>query len=896
MPTTTETPVTKLKLNRLTKAQYDAIATPSNTELYFVKDEAIDYNDLINTPNLATVATSGDYEDLINKPEIKQADWNQSDSMEADYIKNKPYVPTTTDSVTLGSTAALTSGGAYTNLVTDVVAGTNDDEIVVTKAGTPTTITIDNVANAENATNAVSATTAVTASKLGSVTVGSTSRPIYINNGEPSQIDYTIEKSVPSNAKFTDTTYEVFTGATSSTDGAAGLVKKPLAGDQNKYLRGDGNWDSVDALPAQSGENGKYLTTNGTSAFWNSLATVATSGSYADLSNKPIFNGIELTNTAKSFYGTSNTDAAVTQKEVTITDITSLEAGQIIIVTPTTTSSVANSTLKLNTFDPYPMRYSGAAITTSTDSIVWAANVPAVWLFDGTYWHFLGHGIDNNTTYSALAQTYSNAKFKAGGSDSYALTRYSLVLQKPDGTWEKMTATNAAHNVNPTKAVNTSGFILGQIKYYYSTAVIAGGEYAAVNTLYEKHATVDMRYSTNCGATPGWTDGEYVYIVGTIGADGLFYLDTTTWWTQTLPSTNDGKLYVQLGRANTGSYAYYCGLDEEHPVFYHDGTSIKEYKVADNKQDILVSGTNIKTINGSTLLGSGNLTVDTLPSQSGKNGKYLTTDGTDPSWADIPTELPTQTGQSGKYLTTNGSDVSWANVPTELPAQSGQNGKFLTTNGTNPSWTSLSASDIPNLTLSKITDVTATATEVNILDGITASTSELNILDGVTASTAEINILDGITATTTELNYVGGVTSSIQTQLDDKVAKNNSTQAKAYGTTSGGVETTWKVSSSASASSLAYRGTDGVLAVGTPTSNEHAATKAYVDAVIPSQSGNSGKYLTTNGTTVSWATVNALPSQSGNAGKYLTTNGTTASWVAIEEYTANEVETLWNSI
>lgn len=71
----------------------------------------------------------------------------------------------------------------------------------------------------------------------------------------------------------------------------------------------------------------------------------------------------------------------------------------------------------------------------------------------------------------------------------------------------------------------------------------------------------------------------------------------------------------------------------------------------------------------------------------------------------------------------------------------------------------LQASDIPNLTLSKITDVTATASEVNVLDGITASTAELNILDGVTAST-------------TELNYVDGVTSSIQTQLNAKVASN----------------------------------------------------------------------------------------------------------------------------
>lgn len=53
---------------------------------------------------------------------------------------------------------------------------------------------------------------------------------------------------------------------------------------------------------------------------------------------------------------------------------------------------------------------------------------------------------------------------------------------------------------------------------------------------------------------------------------------------------------------------------------------------------------------------------------------------------------------------------------------------------------------------------------------ITATAAELNIMDGVTATTTEINILNGITTTTTELNYVGGVTSAIQTQLDGKAA------------------------------------------------------------------------------------------------------------------------------
>jgi hypothetical protein len=46
--------------------------------------------------------------------------------------------------------------------------------------------------------------------------------------------------------------------------------------------------------------------------------------------------------------------------------------------------------------------------------------------------------------------------------------------------------------------------------------------------------------------------------------------------------------------------------------------------------------------------------------------------------------------------------------------------------------------------------------------------------------------------------------------------------------------------------------------------------------VYPSQTGNSGKFLSTNGTTTSWADTN--PSQTGNGGRFLSTNGTVTSW------------------
>ena len=58
-------------------------------------------------------------------------------------------------------------------------------------------------------------------------------------------------------------------------------------------------------------------------------------------------------------------------------------------------------------------------------------------------------------------------------------------------------------------------------------------------------------------------------------------------------------------------------------------------------------------------------------------------------------------------------------------------------------------------------------------------------------------------------------------------------------------------------------------------------TQLDAKAVYPSQTSNSGKYLTTDGSATSWATVDALPAQANNSGYYLTTNGTAASWAAL---------------
>ena len=69
--------------------------------------------------------------------------------------------------------------------------------------------------------------------------------------------------------------------------------------------------------------------------------------------------------------------------------------------------------------------------------------------------------------------------------------------------------------------------------------------------------------------------------------------------------------------------------------------------------------------------------------------------------------------------------------------------------------------------------------------GATTAAAALGNL-GLTATAAELNKLDGITASTAELNYVKGVTSAIQTQLNGKAAASHGNHVPAIDTASSG--------------------------------------------------------------------------------------------------------------
>lgn len=97
-----------------------------------------------------------------------------------------------------------------------------------------------------------------------------------------------------------------------------------------------------------------------------------------------------------------------------------------------------------------------------------------------------------------------------------------------------------------------------------------------------------------------------------------------------------------------------------------------------------------------------------------------------------------------------------------LPSQGSNSGKFLTTDGTNTSWASVSGSGsgtVNSGTQYRIAYYATAGTAVSEAPAITAAKVLVSDINGVPSASG---------TSTTEIGYVAGVTSSIQTQFDSK--------------------------------------------------------------------------------------------------------------------------------
>jgi hypothetical protein len=289
-----------------------------------------------------------------------------------------------------------------------------------------------------------------------------------------------------------------------------------------------------------------------------------------------------------------------------------------------------------------------------------------------------------------------------------------------------------------------------------------------------------------------------------------------------------------------------------------------------NDKASLSGATFTGAVSGTSLTLSGDLTV---------NGTTTTLNSTTISVDDKNIELgsvatPSDSTADGGGITLKGATdktFNWVDATDAWTSSEHINlasGKSLYLNGTLLKDT---AETLTNKTLTspKINEdvaVTATATELNYVDGVTsaiqtqidgkisASSTEtltnktltlpkVNENVDLTSTSTELNILDGATLSTTELNYVDGVTSAIQTQLDGKVDES-------LFDTKGDI----LVASADNTPAKLAVGTNGYLLTAN-SSATNGVEWAAAPISLPSQSGNSGKYLTTDGTSASWGTL-----------------------------------------
>ena len=122
---------TKSEVDASQQAQNNEIARKANQSTTYTKTEVDNLlSPKANSADLATVATSGSYNDLTDKPDIPamqvQSDWNQTGISEPDYIKNKPTIPTVPTDV-----SAFNNDAGY--LVSSDIAGKADKSDTYTK-------------------------------------------------------------------------------------------------------------------------------------------------------------------------------------------------------------------------------------------------------------------------------------------------------------------------------------------------------------------------------------------------------------------------------------------------------------------------------------------------------------------------------------------------------------------------------------------------------------------------------------------------------------------------------------------------------------------------------------------------------------------------------------------
>ena len=191
---------------------------------------------------------------------------------------------------------------------------------------------------------------------------------------------------------------------------------------------------------------------------------------------------------------------------------------------------------------------------------------------------------DYNTTYSVMPYVYlQNRRYYAGEK----INRYMILLSKNEST---LIPINTDNNVSAgTKTLTTEEFNpFGPILYYSVTASTVSGATITSGRTYQQY-NVNLAYSFN--TTNTLTPYRDVYMVAVPQSNGMAKLAPNP-ITQTLPTTDDGLIYIYLGCAYSNTTIAFT-LD--HPVYYFKDGQIRLYTNSSAVDQTIDSGTSAST-------------------------------------------------------------------------------------------------------------------------------------------------------------------------------------------------------------------------------------------------------------------------------------------------------------
>lgn len=345
-------------------------------------------------------------------------------------------------------------------------------------------------------------------------------------------------------------------------------------------------------------------------------------------------------------------------------------------------------------------------------------------------WYVLNY-YDSNSDWGYYSRRIYTS-IKAGSNKIFP---YTLILKNADGRYESNVTSSTT---GTSKAKNTHGFLLEPLLWMYANATYNENVVVGTYNLYHYHSgLIDGRYSFNVTSSSGFTANKPIYLVGTINAtDGLFYLDDNQ-WTQTLPTTEDGKVYIYLGDAYD---AYRLVFINPNPVYHYSKGGLRTYSGYAEKSDVAnkAIAANIATnTNGVAYYTNTSGTFGNIRSASG--AFYSTGQDVAPKFGTLPVaQGGTNATSISAYAVVYGN--SSGNGYTGLGANTTTTKKFLRMTGTGsagtaPIWDTVTKSDVGlgNVENTKLSTWTGN-TSISSIGTLTAGSIPWSLLTGIPSS------------------------------------------------------------------------------------------------------------------------------------------------------------------